>query len=344
MLDMAVNWPSVVGLAVVSLPCILLNSVVIAGILLDRSLHSVTNIFIVSLATADLLVGSVVVPLYVAEQNSGSVGVLLDCILMRSFTVFFIMASVAHLLLITVDRFIAITFPLRYQTLMTKRRAIAFIVACWVLSIMAAFAPFMGWRREDSRDLRQVSGICGYLDYMTLPYIVTMFIVWYAIPVVVMVVLYGLIFRTASKQANRIRDINRNAEHLNKQEDTANGALRSGQSRTPSTVDHRKAEKVLCAIFGCFFACTLPGLIFLFIDHVTGSEVSITLANFTNILTFLNSALNPLLYGIGNRQVRGSIRERFQRVARAVSSPCLLCGPSDQQSTGTEMTVSVTDA
>ncbi|XP_070579590.1 beta-2 adrenergic receptor-like [Ptychodera flava] len=333
---MAVNWPSVVGLAVVSLPCILLNSVVIAGILLDRSLHSVTNIFIVSLATADLLVGSVVVPLYVAEQNSGPVKVLLNCILMRSFTGLFILASVAHLLLIAIDRYIAITFALRYQTLMTKRRAIAFIVACWVLSILAAFAPFMGWRREDSRDIGRVSsGTCSYVDYMTLPYIVVVFIVWYTIPVIVMVVLYGLIFRTASKQANMIRDIQRSVEHLNHREETENAGSHSATSScTPSTADHRKAAKVLCAIMGCFFACTLPAVIFLFIDHVTDSGVPTTVANFTNMITFLNSALNPLLYGIGNRQVRGSIRERFQRVARAVSSACLLCVPSDRQDVG----------
>ncbi|XP_070573650.1 alpha-1A adrenergic receptor-like [Ptychodera flava] len=321
---MAVNWISVVGLVVISIPCIVLNLIVMTALYRNRHLHTITHIFIFSLAIADLLVGAVNVPVYVAEQNGGY-GTLLECILSRSVTMFFILASVAHLLLIAIDRYIAITFPLRYPALMTKQRAVGCVLAFWLLSIMAGFAPLFGWRKSETRNMGvSLERTCGYDIYMTFSYIMFMCILWYAIPVTIMLVLYGLIFCTASEQVKRIREIHRSVEHLHRIPTEVNNLPGQSLGKTApptTTVDQRKAAKVLCVTMGCFLVCTLPGLVCIFIDDVTEMGVPNIVSNITILIAFLNSALNPLLYGIGNRQVRRSIKKLlFRRAKTAVAS------------------------
>ncbi|XP_070572773.1 alpha-1A adrenergic receptor-like [Ptychodera flava] len=311
---MAVNWISLVGL-VISAPCIVLNIIVMTALYRDRHLHTITHIFIFSLAIADLLVGAVNVPVYVVEQNNGN-GTFLDCVVSRSFTMFFILASVAHLLLIAIDRYIAITFPLRYPALVTKQRAVWCLLAFWLLSIVAGFAPLFGWRKSETRDMGlSLERACGYHIYMAFSYIMFMGILWYAIPVTIMLVLYALIFCTASEQVKKIREIHRSIEHLNQIPTEVNNPP------APPTVDQRKAARVLCATMGCFLVCTLPGLISIFISVVTETGVSYFVCNLTLLIVFLNSALNPLLYGIGNRQVRRSIKKLLSgRAKTAVAS------------------------
>ncbi|XP_070573649.1 alpha-1A adrenergic receptor-like [Ptychodera flava] len=317
---MAVNWISLVGLVVISVPCIALNLIVMTALYRNRHLHTITHVFIFSLAIADLLVGAVNVPIYVAEQNNGH-GTVLHCILSRSVTAFFILASVVHLLLIAIDRYIAITFPLRYPALMTKKRAVRGILVCWLLAIMAGFAPLFGWRKSEARDMGVVlERLCGYGAYMTLSYVMFMSILWYAIPVTIMLVLYGLIFCTASEHVKKIRDINRCVEPSRRIPTEANnpsGRSLGNTAPPTATVDQRKAAKVLCVTMGCFLVCTLPGLICIVIDDATdGVTVPSIVSNFTNFIVFLNSALNPLLYGVGNRQVRRSIQKLLSRRAK----------------------------
>ncbi|XP_077996196.1 beta-1 adrenergic receptor-like [Glandiceps talaboti] len=296
-----------------------MNVIIIVVICLDKNLHIVTNGFIISMAVADLLVGAVNVPMYFVEQNRGPFGRLFECILTRSVTVFFILASVAHLLLIAIDRYVAVTFPFRYRTLITKRRAASCVLACWLLSTMAGFAPLLGWRKSGIDLGQPLASSCGYVDYMTFAYVMFMCIVWYAVPVSIMMVLYCLIFGTARKQVKKIRETHRNLDNGRNSPGTRKkqGTLLSSAR---NMVDQTKAAKVLCIIMGCFLLCTLPGIVCLIYDQVNENEVSDTVGNLTNLVAFMNSALNPLIYGLGNRQLKSAIRKRLCRRTRHVSS------------------------
>ena len=123
------------------------NFLVIVAVARERYLHTVTNYFITSLAVADLLVGSIVMPFSAANQ-------LLDqwifgqdlCDVWHSFDVLASTASILNLCIISMDRYWAIDDPFTYPGRMTPRRACCFIGLVWVCSSLISFPAIAWWR------------------------------------------------------------------------------------------------------------------------------------------------------------------------------------------------------
>ena len=101
-----------------------------------RNLRTKTNAFIVSLAAADFCVGLGVIPSLFACDITNTCGWPHH---FRSWVNIirwlFSNTSVVNLCGLVLDRFIAIVHPLKYVTLMTRRRTIQVIFFSWVLTV-----------------------------------------------------------------------------------------------------------------------------------------------------------------------------------------------------------------
>ena len=120
------------------------NAVVLWLFYKNESLRTISNQFLASLCVADFLAGLVVDPMYIAirvfaQPRKGSI--LLNVINM--VWIHSTAATVFNLCCVSVDRFIAIRFPLRYQDIITKQKCYAVIIMVWLISLFLPFARML---------------------------------------------------------------------------------------------------------------------------------------------------------------------------------------------------------
>lgn len=107
---------------------------------------SATNMYIISLATADFLVGLVGIPAAILT-SIGLPGNFSLCLISTSILLQICTTSIFNLVAVTIDRYMAILRPLRYQTLMSKKKVKVIIALCWIAGIFIGFIPLMGFNK-----------------------------------------------------------------------------------------------------------------------------------------------------------------------------------------------------
>ncbi|KAK3874508.1 hypothetical protein Pcinc_020528 [Petrolisthes cinctipes] len=145
------NWGpgllTVTGLALYTLAlCTTVgNALVIHAIRTEKRLQTVSNLFIMSLAAADLTVGVIVMPISAAYAMMGEWQLgLTVCQFWLAADYTASTASIFNLVILSLDRYWSITAPLRYLRRRTRRRAWVMIGASWTAA-MAWLVPVLAW-------------------------------------------------------------------------------------------------------------------------------------------------------------------------------------------------------
>ena len=137
-----------------NLTVILGNGLVITAVYTSQKLRSVTNMFIVSLAVADLMLGIMVLPYSSANEvlrywPFGEVW----CSAWLAIDVWVSTASILNLCAISLDRYLAITQPFRYPRLMSPTRGKLLVTSVWIVSFIICFPPLIGWNEQNNGDI-----------------------------------------------------------------------------------------------------------------------------------------------------------------------------------------------
>ncbi|XP_061173215.1 octopamine receptor Oamb-like [Saccostrea echinata] len=106
--------------------------------------RNVTNLFIGSLSVADCLLAVLTLPVYVAFYFDGDrlATIKYLCICKYSSVVCSMSASLTSLVAIAVDRYIAIIHPLKYPSVMTRKKAFIVIFSLWIYNLTLFVFPF----------------------------------------------------------------------------------------------------------------------------------------------------------------------------------------------------------
>ena len=130
---------------------ILGNALVLVAIIRTPFIRSTSMIMLRSLAVSDLLVGFVAQPLFIAKELTGNFVIRRVTIMVAPSLV---VVSLMTITAITVDRFLALHYHMRYATLVTKSRVKYTLVMIWLTS----FVP-SGWQFWSLRIQRFFLGV-----------------------------------------------------------------------------------------------------------------------------------------------------------------------------------------
>ncbi|CAL1274154.1 unnamed protein product [Larinioides sclopetarius] len=303
-----------------------INAIVVAGNILvvlavfaSAKLRTVTNFLIVSLAISDLLVGLAVLP-YSISLEVLEVWIFgeLWCQMWLAVDVWLCTASILNLCAISIDRYLAITRPVHYRTIMSTMKVRLLIAAVWMLSFIICFPPLVGWndRVQDSEEICALITNQGYVIYSALgsfyiPMLVMLFF-YYRIYVVALKTSRALDrgFRTDhsvtdSPSAGRGNDEQRNGRSGNHNKSSKrNARWHAKRFRTEA-----KATKTVGIIVGGFILCWLPFFTVYLIMGFCETCIPEVLFKVFFYLGYCNSALNPIIYGIISKDFRAAFKK-----------------------------------
>ena len=131
------------------------NGVVVYLIATRQRLHNTANVFILSLAVADMCVGLSLFPVLTAREYLISSRVKGNKLFWLSW--FFLYASAMNICVMATDRFMAITSPLKYINIMTTKLVGAMISAAWILPFVFVFPiVFLDENTENGRKAEKI--------------------------------------------------------------------------------------------------------------------------------------------------------------------------------------------
>jgi hypothetical protein len=95
---------------------------------------------------------------------------------------------------ISIERYIGVTCPLRYPIIITHRRTFFAIIIAWLVSILVSIVPFLGWQNQ----VKSTDRTCLVND--NLSYVVFSCLFSFYIPLIIILCVYGRIYREAVRQ------------------------------------------------------------------------------------------------------------------------------------------------
>ncbi|XP_011689274.1 PREDICTED: D(2) dopamine receptor isoform X2 [Wasmannia auropunctata] len=256
------------------LDCFLFVAIVLGNVLTilaitwaRRLRNVVSNYFILNLAVSDLMVG-VTLPYHLAFYVDACGG------------------SIYNLIVIAIDRYVAIVHPLSYNAYATKRRVLLIIVIAWICTMGVSSIPIY-WNLFDEHNASQT---CELETVLPRCYIVAIQMPAFFLSWIAMFLLYWKIWREAYMHARR---------------------MNHGIVPNIAEKSDRKSVQVVLLILGCFSICWFPYFVVACMRTFGWKTNSISIwYKSTFALAIANSGINPFIYAWKNT----NFRKAFQKI------------------------------
>ena len=287
-----VNTMSVVSAALYTLICVtglMGNGLVIFVVLRYAKMKTVTNMYILNLAVADLcfLIG---LPfLIITSILQRWIFGFVICKLFYISTSINWYTSVFTLTAMSADRFLAVCHPIRAMRYRTPIISRIVCVCVWSASLLAML-PMVLYTTTKPNDFG--TGVSCTIDWPpngSIAFIWYALMLGFAIPVFLIVVFYTLVVM-------KLKTVG--PKHKSKEKKKS----------------HKKVTQMVLTVITVYVICWLPYWVFqIVLNHISSMPVwTIHLFQIITVLSYANSMMNPVLYAFLSENFRKSFAKAFK--------------------------------
>ncbi|KAM6258025.1 glucose-dependent insulinotropic receptor-like [Porphyrio hochstetteri] len=275
--------------------------VIVAVYQLMRKQPGASYIYILNLAAADLLVGVMCVAEALDDILDGDFDRSQSfCLLRIAMSMTPCIGSILTLLLISLDRYLAVTLPLSYPTLLKKTPVVISLVVLWMLAFLFGHLPLI----LPSLQRGNYTGYCGLLYVAKSEYLYAICFGIFAPSLLVLVCLHVSVGSVAYVQHVRLR----------------HARAQPGPLRT--RLRHFKALRTVLIVLVGFSLSWGPYLVGGTVQAACSScNLAGPLKDTLFLLGETNSLINPLIYALYSRDIRSHLAKLLRRRAQGLVSP-----------------------
>ena len=257
------------------------NALVFVIVARNRRLHTVSNLFIISLALADLLVCIVPQPMYAAFLF-GLPHDPIYSVVRKSFASVSVLASISSLAAVTVERYTAIVSPMRCQIRANLTNFSVLLFITWSVSIGMGIP----------KGLR-----VSLFQSITVYYIISLVLIIYPINLYI----YIIARRQARSIAKQVGHLGKGSKGKNKKENIA--------------------AKTIGSVLAVFAICWVPVIVtpMIYRKGYGNCETRNLAFKWTQTLALCSSAVNPVIYSLKTQVFRKELKDIHRRVFRGSS-------------------------
>lgn len=289
------------------------NTLVIVVLYKNKHLRKSINYFVFNMAASDLLMSLTIMPVRIVEIVTGSSAFMVDspllvgnilCKLCYFLPDASVVVSIESLVLIAIDRFIAVVYPLK-ATLVTSKSRLTCVLCAWIVAV-AVYVPYFYTFRlfpyeDGTYECRQTWDPAFDHEETHKWYLTVISITFFILPVFVLAILYAMIACTVKRNATK----------------------RKMMSSRRSPRKYQTSWQVLClsvAIIIAFLACIFPMLVNLFMTmsylHSAGEPTCafLTIVQFVSFFMVHSwSAVNPCICFAFGKNYRNGLKYILSR-------------------------------
>ncbi|NXE57633.1 ADA2C protein, partial [Casuarius casuarius] len=297
------------------------NVLVIIAVLTSRSLRAPQNLFLVSLAAADILVATLIIPFSLANELMGYWYFQKTwCEIYLALDVLFCTSSIVHLCAISLDRYWSVSRAIEYNAKRTPRRIKCSIFIVWMIAAVISLPPLV--YKGEKKDAPGGRPQCKLNEEAW--YILSSSIGSFFAPCLIMILVYLRIYLIAKRRHRR-------GSHQSKPKAAKSPApstqttASDGATKPPGHPgDGEHAEKlpktqlnrekrftfVLAVVIGVFVLCWFPFFFLYSLGAVCPERCKVPngVFQFFFWIGYCNSSLNPVIYTIFNQDFRKAFR------------------------------------
>lgn len=306
----------------ISLLAIVGNAIVIFVILATPKLRTKQNSFILSLAVADLSVGLFITP------SDFICSLLAACELQLQvvFYNFLLIASMTSLVAMTLDRYIAVIYPMRYTYIITKTNTILLITIAWMFAFFSSFIR-LAWLYDENDVLKRHDRVYRLITNLAVG----------LFPCLILLFAFGRVFIAVrgqlTRQESQLMQVAFNHNHstltltnpsqqinsINLEQEGKNFNVNSTRrtnenNRTKWRNKNRlySSVRVLGSVVFLFIFCYSLNTVISFCEDFDLFTITHVFRDIAMILVFLNSSVNFIVYAFLKREFRQVLNLRIR--------------------------------